>query len=301
MSDIRLKVFNSVAKNLSFTKAAADLYISQPAVTKNIKELETEFGLRFFERTGSKISLTKAGKILLDYSNQILDIYSQIIFDLNAIKGEISGCLRLGASTTIGQYILPSILAKFHDLNADIELSLLNANTFNVEQELINKNIDLGIVEGKSKNQQLKYIPFMRDEIVAIVHTSRAVIDKEEITLDELKRLPVILREKGSGSLDVISYMLSKHNIGLNDLNITMHLGSTESIKSYLENADVLGFVSIAAVRREIADGIFRIIDIKDLDISREFYFVHPQGQSGGLAELFMRFTENSITKGYRI
>jgi DNA-binding transcriptional LysR family regulator len=297
MIDFRLKVFHSVATNLSFTKAAADLFITQPAVTKNIQELETSFDLRLFDRQGNKIILTPAGQILLNHAEHIVGIYRQIEFDLNIIKKKFSGQLQLGASTTIGQYVLPPILAKFYQSFPDIKLSLLNDNTEKIETALIDQKIELGIVEGKTQNKQLKYIPFLKDELVAIVHVKSKLAQKEEISLSELKTIPLVFRERGSGTLEVIEHELAKFKIKLSQLQVAMYLGSTESIKSFLTHSNCIGFVSVRAVAKEIADGKFKIITIKELDIIRNFYFVHLQGNLAGLADTFMRFASQEYNQ----
>lgn len=292
MSNFRLKVFHSVAVRLNFTKAAEELYISQPAVTKNIKELETELDAKLFDRLSNKVALTEAGRIVFDYAEHVLELDKKLTFDLSTLKQKYAGQLKLGASTTIGQYILPSILAKFHEQHTDIALVLLNDNTEKMERVLLRNEIDLGIVEGSSKNNQIKYIPFIKDEIVAIAHTSQPLSEKDEISLSELKLLPLVLREAGSGSLEVILKKLKEQDIRLQDLNILMHLGSTESIKTYLANSNCLGLISINAVSKEIANGEFKVIDIKNFEIERLFYFIHTHGKLSGLAEMFMRFIQ---------
>lgn len=292
MSNFRVKVFHSVAVHLNFTKAAEELYISQPAVTKNIKELETELDAKLFDRLSNKVALTEAGRIVFDYAEHVLELDKKLTFDLSTLKQKYAGQLKLGASTTIGQYILPSILAKFHEQHTDIALVLLNDNTEKIERALLRNEIDLGIVEGSSKNNQIKYIPFIKDEIVAIAHTSQPLSKKDEISLSELKLLPLVLREAGSGSLEVILKKLKEQDIRLQDLNILMHLGSTESIKTYLANSNCLGLISINAVSKEIANGEFKVIDIKNFEIERMFYFIHTHGKLSGLAEMFMRFIQ---------
>lgn len=290
MSDFRLKIFYSVAKNLSFTKAAEELYISQPAVTKNIKELESEYDFTLFLRKGNKIELTDAGKILLFHSEKIMDIYKKIRYDFDSLKENFSGTFQLGASTTLGQYLLPALMSQFHSKHPKIKMSLITANTEVIEKYLIEKKIELGMVEGKPKNKQLKYIPFLKDESVAIAHTSQEISKKETLSLDELKKIPLVLRELGSGSLDIIRAAFRLENIQLKDLNIAMHLGSTEGIKSYLTHANTIGFVSIAAVNKDIKKGEFQVIDIEKIDMKRWFYFVYNQGVPEGNSDLFIKF-----------
>lgn len=279
---------------MNFTKAAEELYISQPAVTKNIKELETELDAKLFDRLSNNVALTEAGRIVFDYAEHVLELDKKLAFDLSTLKQKYAGQLKLGASTTIGQYILPSILAKFHERHTDIELMLLNDNTEKIERALLRNEIDLGIVEGSSKNNQIKYIPFIKDEIVAIAHTSQPLSEQDEISLSELKSLPLVLREAGSGSLEVILKKLKEQGIRLQDLHILMHLGSTEGIKTYLANSNCLGLISINAVSKEIANGKFKVIDIKDFEIERMFYFIHTHGKLSGLAEMFMRFIQQA-------
>jgi len=290
MQDFRLNVFYAVASHLSFTKAANELFITQPAVTKNIKELETEYAIRLFERKGNKIILTTAVKILLTYTEQIRELYQRASFDLNLLNDKYSGQIKLGASTTIGQYILPPLLAKFYQSFPEIHISLLNDNTENIEAALEEHKITLGIVEGKTHHKQLKYIPFIEDEIVAVVHNKSKLAGKESVDLKKLTTIPIVLRERGSGTLEVIEDALGKKDIKLNQLTIAMYLGSTESIKLFLSNIDCIGFVSVAAVAKEITNGEFKIINIKDLNIKRSFYFVHLQGKTDGLTEKFMRY-----------
>ncbi|QIK54501.1 LysR family transcriptional regulator [Dysgonomonas sp. HDW5B] len=290
MLNFRLRVFYSVATFSSFTKAAEEMFITQPAVTKNIKELESELGIRLFNRISNKITLTEAGKLLLHYTEHVLTLDKKFMFDLGVLKQKFSGDLKLGASTTIGQYVLPPILAKFKMEQPEMELSLLNDNTQRIETALIEKILDLGIVEGNSKNSQLKYIPFIKDEIVAIAHSSQPLFEKDEITLNEFKEIPLVLRELGSGSLEVITEKLRQKDVKLKDLNVVMHLGSTESIKTFLANSNSIGLISINAVSKEIANGEFKIIDIADFEIVRNFYFIHLHGVPSGFTEMFIQY-----------
>ncbi len=162
MSDFRLKVFLSVAKNLSFTKASQELFISQPAITKHIQELENFYQVRLFERQGSKILLTEAGRLLLKHSEKIMDDYKQLEYEMHLLHNEYIGELRLGASTTIAQYVLPPLLANFISQFPQINLSLLNGNSRGVETALQEHRIDLGLVEGIFRLPNLKYTLFFK-------------------------------------------------------------------------------------------------------------------------------------------
>ena len=166
MSDFRLEVFYTVAKRLSFTKAAASLFITQPAVTKHIHELEEQYQNKLFERKGNTIQLTAAGALLLEHAETLFAIYRTIDFDMNALINRKEGTLHLGASTTIAQYVIPPLLAGFRKKFPEIQLKMLNGNTETIERYLLDKEIELGLVEGRSRNQEIQYTPFIKDEIV---------------------------------------------------------------------------------------------------------------------------------------
>ncbi|WP_291287363.1 LysR family transcriptional regulator [Flavobacterium sp.] len=291
--DFRLKVFYTVAIRLNFTKAATELYISQPAVSKHIQELEETYKTKLFERNGSKIALTPAGEILLKHTKSIFEIYREIDFEMSSFISERQGLLRLGASTTIAQYIISPVLARFHQKQKDIKVNLLNGNTEQIENALINKEIEIGIVEGQSKNQSIKYTPFLKDELVLVCNTKNPLIRQNEISLEDLKSMKFITRERGSGTLEVIEYALKQLDVKISDLQIEMQLGSTESIKSYLLNSDCLAFMSIHAVDKELKNNELMVLDVAGLTVERYFYIITLLGKPNALSELFIQNTSS--------
>lgn len=291
--DFRLKVFFTVANRLSFTKAAKELFITQPAVSKHIQELEEQYKIKFFERNGSKISLTNAGELLLKHTKNIFEVYRKIDFDMSALINQKRGLLRLGASTTISQYIIPPLLARFHQKLQEIKVNLLNGNTEQIEKALLNKEIEIGIVEGQSKNQSIKYIEFLKDELVLVCNNKNPLINNEQVTQEDLKSMRFVMREQGSGTLEVIEYALKPFEINLSQLTIEMQLGSTESIKSYLMNSDCVAFISIHAIEKELKNGELVILDIDNLVIERFFYIITLQGKNDALSELFIQNMAN--------
>ncbi|WP_039972521.1 LysR substrate-binding domain-containing protein [Bacteroides pyogenes] len=290
MSDFRLKVFRSVAKNLSFTKASQELFVSQPAITKHIQELESCYEARLFHREGNKISLTEAGKLLLKHSEKVLDDYKQLEYEMHLLHNEFIGELKLGASTTIAQYVLPPLLANFIEKHPKVNLSLLNGNSREIETALQEHHIDLGLVEGISRLPNLKYTRFLEDELVAVVNACNRLSLPEEITPEDLRRIPLVLRERGSGTLDVFERALSRFGIKLSSLNVLMYLGSTESIKCFIEHTDCMGIISVRSICRELSAGQLRVLEIAGMPMMREFDFVQLQGKEAGLAQRFMDF-----------
>ena len=290
MSDFRLKVFQSVARNLSFTKASQELFISQPAITKHIQELESTYQTRLFDRQGGKISLTESGQLLLEHCERILEEYRKLEYEMHLLHNQYTGELRLGASTTIAQYVLPPMLGTFISKFPQVELSLLNGNTREMEAALQEHRIDLAMVEGVTRLPNLRYTPFLEDELVVVVRTGSRLPVDDEITPQQLARLPLVLRERGSGTLDVFERAMLQHNIKLSTLHVLMYLGSTESIKLFLEHTDCLGVVSIRSVSRELYAGRLRVVEVKGLEMKREFNFAQLQGQESGLSQVFMKF-----------
>ena len=287
--DFRLKVFYTVASRLSFTKAATELFITQPAVSKHIQELEDQYQIKLFERNGSKISLTNAGEVLLKHAKNIFDLYRDINFDMSTFISQRSGTLRLGASTTISQYIIPPLLALFHQKMQDVKVSLINGNTEQIENALLKREIEIGIVEGQSKNKSIKYSPFLKDELVLVCNSQNPLVHKEVLNHAALKKMRFLMREQGSGTLEVIEHALKPLKLKVSDLQIEMQLGSTESIKSYLMNSNCVAFISIHAINKELLNKELIILDVQDLSIERYFYIITLQGKTDSLAELFIQ------------
>jgi len=288
--DFRLQVFHTVAKRLNFTRAAEELFISQPAVTRHIQELEQQFKVKLFERNGTRIRLTDAGGRLLKHTEELFAIYRNIEFDMSSLTQRQSGRLYLGGSMTTAPYIIPPILARFHGRYPDVEVSLITGNTQQIEQALGQQEIDLGIVEGHSRHSSISYTEFMKDEIVLVSNPAHPLAKRVSIRPEDLTRIPLLLREPGSGTLEVVAHALKGIGIKLSELNKEMQLNSTEVIKSYLLNAPCMAFLSIHAIEKELQNNECCIIDVKGLHIERNFYFARLQGDTQALPELFMKF-----------
>lgn len=286
----REEVFLAVAENLSFSKAANDLFISQPAVTKHIKELEKKYKTSLFERKGNKIFLTKAGKLAYSFFKQIHNQYRNFEFELWQLNESFKGFLRIGASSTIAQYLLPQILAAFHKSFPEIELFLFNGNSVQMEQKLLKDEIDLALVENASSHQDLKYRDFLNDEIVVVTGANSVYAKKQVLSTADLKSIPIVLREKGSGTLEVIKEVLVKNKLDPSKLNIFIHLGSTESIKNFLLNFDGIALISEKAIERELQQKILVKIPVKKINFQRKFRLALRVGQESQCAKLLIDF-----------
>lgn len=295
--DFRLKTFVSVARHRSFTRAAHELFVTQPAVTRHIKELEAQVGTTLFDRSRGSITLTKAGEVMLYHAEKILDSYRRMQFDLNLLTGNFSGELRLGASSTIAQYVLPPYLARFSGRYPEIRATLDTGNTRQMVQALFSHSIDLALVEGEARHAGIHYQPFMRDELVLVTGSRSAYASRDTVSPQELTTLPIVLRENGSGTLEVIERRLGEHHIKLSGLNVIMQMGSTEGIKSFLANYDCVALLSVQAVTRELLSDTLTVIDIDGLSFEREFAFATLQGVPGNVAESFIRFAAEQQPK----
>jgi DNA-binding transcriptional LysR family regulator len=293
--DFRLQVFHTVARRLNFTKAARELFITQPAVTRHVHELEQHFKVKLFERNGTRIKLAPAGKRLLQHTEALFALYRNMEFDMSSLTHAQSGKLILGGSMTTAPYIIPPILADFHERYPEVQVSLITGNTQQIEEALERGEIDLGIVEGHSRNPSVKYTEFMKDEIVLVSNIAHPLARRTSIRPEELLRIPLLLREPGSGTLEVLAHALKDVGIKLSQLKKEMQLNSTEIIKSYLLHAPCMAFLSVAAVVKELENNECTIIDVKGLNIERSFYFARLQGEAQALPELFMRFAMHSL------
>ncbi|MCZ2085740.1 MAG: LysR family transcriptional regulator [Flavobacteriales bacterium] len=289
MFDYRLKVFYTVANRLSFTKAANELNISQPAVTKHIKEIENQLNTKLFDRKGTTIQLTESGKILFVYAEKNRQLYRDLEFAISQLNKSEKGKLKIGASTTIAQYILPEILAKFNSYYKDINIELVTHNSEDISTLLKNGQIDLGIVEGESKSSYFDYEKFKRDEIVLVCKSNHPLVNKN-FKIKDLYDIDLIVREQGSGTQEFIQNQLKKSGLEVQRLNIIMQLGSSESIKNYLLHSEALAFLSINTILPELKNNQLSVIDIKNFSIERDFNFITLKGEQSELIHLFMKF-----------
>ena len=286
MLDHKLTIFYHTAKHLNTTKAAEILRLSQPAISKSIKELEKGLGITLFDREKGRLMLTPAGKYLLEQSEELIERERIITFNLQHMKKEFSGTLHIGASTTLSQYILPEFLARFRETHPYIEINLISGNTYQIEQELLDKNIQLAFIEGVPSQTDIHYIPFLKDEIVLV--TSAKNDSPESITKEQLKTLKFVVREEGSGTYNIIQRQLSAAGMSINELN------------QHLKHSDCYALVSSFSIQDELACGLLKIIDIDDLEITRSLYAIHKQGTIDPYAELLLRFCESRNRKSKR-
>lgn len=288
--EFRDLVFIAVAENLSFSKAAADLNISQPAVTKHIKELEIKYNTNLFDRKGNKIYITKSGEIIYDAFKKIEQQYRHLQFKISQLNNDVSGEFIIGASSTISQYLIPKIIASFHKRYPNIRIQLINGNSFEMEQLLLNNKIDLALVENHSSQSGIRYKNFLDDELIVITGGNSLYSKRKSIKKNDLIQFPLVLREKGSGTLEVIKQTFKDHKLLFEDLNTHIHLGSTESIKNFLLDFDGIAIVSELAVATELYMKKLIKININNLSMHRKLRIALKHGHKSRQVDLFEEF-----------
>lgn len=276
MADRRLQVFHTVARLLSFTKAAETLHMTQPAVTFQVRQLEEYFNTRLFDRTHNRISLTEAGEVVYGFADKIFELYAEMENAVREMTGEISGSLTIGASTTIAEYMLPALLGDFRNQYPEVTIHLKVSNTEGIVSMVENNTIDLGVVEAPVGNKNLVVDKCRDDQLVAIVPPNHELASRTTVKMEELLEYPFICREEGSGTREVISSYICKTDECKQSMQIAMELGSPEAVKGAVEAGMGISVVSNATIQKELRLGTLVAIQL-DPPLERPFSFVHQK------------------------
>ncbi len=276
MADRRLQVFYTVARLLSFTKAAETLHMTQPAVTFQVRQLEDHFDTRLFDRTHNRVALTEAGRKAYEYAEEIFSLYAEMENTVKELTGDVSGALTMGASTTIAEYMLPALLRGFTMEFPDINLRLKVSNTEGIVSMVENSMIDLGVVEGPVANKNLLVEVCKVDHLVVVVPPGHELASREAISLEEVMNYPFICREEGSGTREVIMDHMVELGLDRNNLNVSLELGSPESIKGAVEAGMGISIASVATLEKELKLGTLVAVQL-DPPMQRSFSFVRQR------------------------
>ena len=276
MADRRLQVFYTVARQLSFTKAAEQLFMTQPAVTFQVKQLEEQFNARLFERSHGKIALTTAGRLVMDYAGRILALSEEMEARVGELTGTMSGPLLLGASTTIAEFILPRILGEFKVAHPQVHTHLTVGNSEMIENRIADHALDLGLIESPSHLPGLTTEVCCEDELVLICAPTHRFAKAASVKPGELAGEPYVSRELGSGTREFTDQYLQRCHVAPEDLNVVMELGSPETIKGVVETGLGVSIMSRARVMKERKLGMLVAVPLEPRLI-RTFSFAHPK------------------------
>lgn len=287
-----LETFCRVAALKSFSRAAEDLFLTQPTVSGHVLSLEKSLSLRLFDRSGREVRLTRAGEIFLRYASRILTVRKDLLNALSEFSQGIRGELSLGASTIPGEYLLPRLMGDFKREHPSVILSLKISDTKEIVQELLQGHIEFGLIGGKVNHSSLHYEKFEKDEIIVIAPSDHPLSRKENVALEDLLREPWIVREEGSGTQMAVERALRKKGKRLKDFNVAVEMGSTSSVKEAVKAKLGLAFISRIAVEEELVGGRFTpIIPLGLESISRQIYIVSQRGKTVSPVGMeFLRF-----------
>jgi LysR family transcriptional regulator, transcriptional activator of the cysJI operon len=291
MENFRLKVFRAVADETSFRRAAERLHLRQPAVSQQIHALEEELGVTLFDRGKGRVRLTGAGAVLLTYARRGARLAEEAQAALENARGAAAGELRIGASLTITQYVLPRMLGDFLRQHPRIRLAVRSANTEHIVAALAAKEIDLGLIEGPVSSRDVFRQHFLEDRMVLIVGRRYPWPQQAPVPVRALTQVPLLMRERGSGSRRVVELALRRAGLRWKDLRIALELDSIVAIISAVEAGLGAGFVSEWAIRKEVRLGTVRVVPVEGLDIRRDFTLIRDLGPApAGPAGAFERF-----------
>lgn len=273
----QLRVFAAVAREQSITAAAKALKISQPAVSKQLAELEQTVGTALVDRLPRGIRLTEAGSVLNEHARRIFQSEAAAEAELGQLLGLERGRLAVGASTTIGNYLIPELYGRFHKAYPKVVLELEIANTAVIQEKVKEDRLDLGLTEGFVEAEGLSVHVAAHDEMVMIVAPRSPLLKKSPIDVKTLQQLPMLMREHGSGTRDVIEAALAKKGVLIQP---AMSLGSTEALKRAVAAGLGAAIVSRLAVELELRVGVLAAVQIADLDIRRALHLVTLRGKT---------------------
>ncbi|MGI6224920.1 MAG: selenium metabolism-associated LysR family transcriptional regulator, partial [Peptococcales bacterium] len=281
----------------SFSKAAKALFLTQPAVSFQIQMLEEYYGTRLFDRVSRNISLTEAGHLLLRYANQMSKLQSELEREMQELTGTAKGRLLIGASTTIGEYIIPYLLGAFKKKFPEVELSLEVGNTEDIESRIHDTTLDIGLVEGPISTKDIEKEAFLGDRMVLIVPPDHPWAGREKISVHELDKYPFITREKGSGTRLETEQHLKQAGFSINNLNVIMELGSTSAIKAAVESGLGISIISKWAAKEKVRMGQLAQLTFKEDSFEREFTVIHHKKKfRTQAADEFLSFIKSNET-----
>lgn len=288
MDTHRLKIFVSVFKNRSFSRASEQLHLSQPTISEHIKSLEETLGTKLFDRLGRGILPTPQATLIYQHAVEVLEKIEGIKTLLDSAGTEPRGELIIGASTIPGTYILPQAARCFRELYSQVSFTVVIEDSGRISRMVSEHELLLGFLGARMSERGLLYQPFIRDELLLVA--KKGSIDKDTVSLEELKKIPLILREEGSGTRKTIEYHLRSKKISGRHLKVVATLGSSAAVKEAVKTGLGASILSRLAIEEEINNGILEQVRIEGLKMDRHFYIITPLGKT--LPPLYQTFLD---------
>ncbi|WP_353686884.1 selenium metabolism-associated LysR family transcriptional regulator [Thermodesulfovibrio sp. 3462-1] len=286
----QLRIFISVFKNKSFSKAARELFLTQPTISEHIKTLEEELNCVLFDRFGKLIIPTKEAEILYEHACAVVEKLENLKEVLQKIKSAPSGNLHIAASSIPGTYILTRLISSFRKIYPEISIQIDISDSKTVIESLLSGKVTLGIVGTKLHKSKIDYLPFMNDELVIV---SPQFIEESFIEPHEILKYPFIMREEGSGTRKEMERWLNEMGIDIEKLNVACTLSSTDAVKEAIKNGIGISILSIHSIKDETEYGTLKIVRIKNYTMSRTFYIAtHAKRTLSYIYRLFYEFLQ---------
>lgn len=289
----QLESFIKVVKHKSFSKAAKELFLTQPTISNNIQSLEKELQTTLLDRKGKTITLTDSGKAFYKYAVELINIRDQAKLKITKQLDTVEGEIKINVSSIPQQYILPYIIKDFTKKYPGVSFSVTNKNSKNIVDDIFKGIENFGIVGAKYSSRMLEYINFYEDELILAVpnNNNYPMSTDEPLDIDALLSENFIFRKEGSGTRLLIERSLSNQGISLDDLNIISSIDNNEMIKKMIELGLGVSFISKVSIKNEIDLKLIKAIKVKGLDLKRSFYFIHHKNRTlSPVVEAFKKF-----------
>ncbi|WP_366922538.1 LysR family transcriptional regulator [Metallumcola ferriviriculae] len=287
----QLEIFCMVAQIKSFSKAAKLLYMTQPAVSNHIISMENYYGAKLFHRHSYGVSLTEVGDVVYKHSQKLLDLHDAMEKEIDKVLSKENRKLVVGASSTIGNYTLPCSIWAFKEKYPTVDISLEIGNSATIIKTVLNNQVNLAVVEGPINHKDLEATDVFQDELILITPPKGKWLDIQEITLTEIKKEPLIIREQGSGIRKLWEEFLQSNGLDLTDLQVVTEMGSIDAIKSAVESGLGVAIVSKLSVKKEIRRATLREVKIKDIVSDINFQIIYrPEKNQPTITKRFIRF-----------
>jgi len=268
----QLRVFASVFRDKSFSKASKKMFLTQPTISSHIRSLEEEYNCKLFDRLGRTIIPTKEAEVLYRFATEIIEKADVIKDAMGSFKNKITGTLILGSSTIPGTYLLPTIMTAFQKKYPSVSFQIIIEDSKKIIDSLSGHELLMGIVGAKLGNKEINYMPFLEDELIVVSSTS--FIKGKRISLEELIKVPMVLREEGSGTRKITEQILSDRGISYSDMSVSGILGSTEAVKQAVKAGLGVSIVSRLSVSEELKHNTLKEIKVTDVSMRRKIYII---------------------------
>ncbi|RLB09978.1 MAG: LysR family transcriptional regulator [Deltaproteobacteria bacterium] len=291
----QLEAFCKIVETGSFSKAADEICLTQSSISERIASLEEEVGARLFDRFGRKVFLTDAGRFFYVRAKRLLEEKERICLEIQDFLGLKKGELKIGGSTIPGEYLLPTVIKRFHDTYPLIDIRVTVNDSKKIQEMVLDGYLHLGIVGfiGEHKNPNIEAIKIWKDELVVVVPKGHKWSDKKEIEAQDIIKEPFIIRERGSGTLRVMEQYLKKYIGSSEELNIIATLGSSTAVKEGVKSGLGISIISIKAIESELNAGLVSALRIKGVKMIRYFYLIWDKRRTKSPAsQAFIEFME---------